>query len=128
MIWKWIKMIGNQLRVVQLWSQILLKLQIKFSEKSIVWFETKLYTTQLNYHYFFFFLEFRTAILFRNWIYKGYYMAVLRYGFYLLDNISYEWAKRTSERCFQHKKIKSVSPSDHVVFFLFYEIFIVKRN
>ena len=26
-------------------------------------------------------------------------------------NISYEWAKRTSERCFQHKKSKSVSPS-----------------
>ena len=32
------------------------------------------------------------------------------------------------ERCFQHEKIKSVSSSGHVIFFILYEIFTVKRN
>ena len=41
-------------------------------------------------------------------------MAVRRYGFYLMSE-----RKRTSERCFQHKKIKSVSPSGHVIFFYY---------
>ena len=62
-------------------------------------------------------------------IYRGYYLAAWRYGFYLrVDNISHEWAKRTNKRCFQHKKIKSVPPRGHVIFFLLYEIFTVKRN
>ena len=32
----------------------------------------------------------------------------------------HEWAKRMSERYFQHEKIKFVSPSGHVMFCLFY--------
>ena len=39
---------------------------------------------------------------------RGYYMAVRRNGFYL----------RVLIICFQYKKIKSVSPSGHVIFFL----------
>ena len=35
-------------------------------------------------------------------------------------SISHEWARRTSERYFQHVKIKFVSPSGHVKFCLFY--------
>lgn len=34
--------------------------------------------------------------------------------------ISYDWEKRTSERYFQHKKIKYVSPSSRAIFCLFY--------
>ena len=55
-----------------------------------------------------------------QYINRGYYMAVRRYGFYLRVLID--------ERCFQHKKVKCVSPSGHVIFFLLYEIFTVKRN
>ena len=36
------------------------------------------------------------------------------------ESISREWAKQTSERYFQHSKIKFVSPSGHVMFCLFY--------
>ena len=31
------------------------------------------------------------------------------------ESISHEWAKRTSEKYFQHEKIKFVSPSGHVI-------------
>ena len=42
-------------------------------------------------------------------------MAVQRYGFYLRVLIIFLMrVKRTSERCFQHKRIKSLSPSEHV--------------
>ena len=50
-------------------------------------------------------------------------MAALGYEFYLrvlAESISYERAKRTSERYFQHEKIKFVSPSGHVMFCLLY--------
>ena len=36
------------------------------------------------------------------------------------ESISHERAKQTSERCFQHKEITFISPSDHVMFCLFY--------
>ena len=36
------------------------------------------------------------------------------------ESISHEWAKRTSERCFQREKRKFVSPSGHEMFLLFY--------
>ena len=36
------------------------------------------------------------------------------------ESISYEWAKRTSERYFQREKRKFVSPSGHEMFLLFY--------
>ena len=51
---------------------------------------------------------------------RGYYMAARGYEVYLrVLSISHEWAKRTSERYFQHEKIKFVSPSGHVMFCLF---------
>ena len=36
------------------------------------------------------------------------------------ESISHERAKQTSERYFQHKEITFISPSDHVMFCLFY--------
>ena len=64
------------------------------------------------------------TVLFTCVVCRGYYMAVRRNGYYLRVLI----ISLTSERCFQHKKIKSVSQSGHVIFFLLYEIFTVKRN
>ena len=52
-------------------------------------------------------------------------MAALGYEFYLrvlAESISYERAKRTSERYFQHEKIKFVSPSGHVMFCFYFFI------
>ena len=42
--------------------------------------------------------------------YRGHYMhgcAEIQILSWSVDNISYEWAKQTSEKCFQHKKIKT---------------------
>ena len=48
-------------------------------------------------------------------------MAARGYEFYLrVLKVSHEGAKRTSERYFQHEKMKFVSPSGHVMFCLFY--------
>ena len=52
-------------------------------------------------------------------------MAARGYEFYLpvlegAQIISHERAKRTSERYFQHEKIKFVYPSGYVTFCLFY--------
>ena len=59
--------------------------------------------------------------------YRGYYMAAWGYEFYLrvlkvslIHSSSLKWAKLTRERYFQHSKIKFVSLSGHVMFFLFY--------
>ena len=38
------------------------------------------------------------------------------------ESISHEWAKRTSERYFQHSKIKFVSPQGHVISSIYSEI------
>ena len=52
----------------------------------------------------------------RLWRYRGYYMAARGYEFYLrVLQVSL-----TSERYFQHEKIKFVSPSGHVMFCLLY--------
>ena len=68
-----------------------------------------------------FFLSFICYLGGPSILHRGYNMAAWGYEFYLrVLSICHEWAKRTSERYFQHEKMKFVSPSGHVMFCLFY--------